>query len=180
MIDVREDQGKGPPLALESGVILGNFVIERPAVRDPRQRVDPRLGVLGLDHPRLFLELRLRGGELLLHLPVALDELCHRVDHRFRPGRLRGRQFVVDLLHAVVVLADVQGHGRSQRIQLCDNLLEVAQPDVAVPLIDLPAENAAQPPSGDSTRAQEKYGEDQIDYERHRHRSLLLCTQAAR
>ena len=116
MIDVRKDKGKGPPLALENGVILRNFVIERPAVRDASQRVDPRFGVLRLDHPRLFLELHLRGGELLLHLSVALDELCHRVDHRFRPRCLRGRQFVIDLLHPVAVLADVQGHGRGYRI----------------------------------------------------------------
>jgi hypothetical protein len=78
------------------------------------------------------------------------------------------------------VLADVEGHGRGQRIQLRDDLLEVAQADIPIPLIDLPSEDAAQPPSGDSTRAQEDYGEDQIDYERHRQRSLLLCAQAAR
>ena len=111
----------------ELGGASGKLVVKGPAVGQQRQGIGAGLGGAGLNLVRLFAELVLGRGKLLVHVLVCLDQFCHRVDDHRRVALANRAELVVDFLDLAAVLIDIESRASRQLLQTHENLRGAAR-----------------------------------------------------
>ena len=113
VVQIDQQQAEGRVAALPFGDPPHQLVFERPAVRQPRQRIGAGFDDVGLDLFGLFLQPLLGGAEAGLQLLVDVHDLGHRAQHESpqvgRIGLIERAKGAVDLPDLRLVLADAVG-----------------------------------------------------------------------